>query len=155
MKIQIIFIFSIINLIARPIGGHISDINYSKFKIIGKIKTYIIFQLLLLINNVLLQYYNMSIIDNNISVNEVFINMLLRIVFISTINNFLQGSIIGLIPHFDNENLGATIGITGAFGIFGGIIGNILFKYYTDFIVFTIINGYTIVLIIINIVILL
>ena len=151
MKIEIIFIFSTINLIARPVGGYISDTNYSKFKIIGKIKTYIIFQLLLLINIVLLQYY---ITNDNNSINELFINILIRIILISIINNFLQGSIIGLIPHF-NKNIGATIGITGAFGILGGIIGNILFKYYTDFIVFGIINVYNIIIIIINIIILL
>ena len=150
-KIQILFVFSIINLIARPIGGYISDINYSKFKIIGKIKTYIIFQLLLLINNIYLQYY---INNNNDLINELFINILIIKIFISIINNFLQGSIIGLIPHF-NDNIGASIGIAGAFGILGGIIGNILFKYYSNFIALTIINGYTIVIIIINVIILL
>lgn len=115
-KILIIFYFSILNIICRPLGGYISDIQYKHFKIIGKIKIMILFQIATLCFGSL--YYN-----------TMFIHYL---ILLSGSNNLLQGSIIGIIPHINSKNLGINLGIISGVGILGGIIGNILFYYYNN-----------------------
>lgn len=112
-KILIIFYFSILNIICRPLGGYISDIQYKYFKIIGKIKIMILFQIATLCFGSLYR-------------NTMFIHYL---ILLSGFNNLLQGSIIGIIPHINSKNLGINLGIISGFGILGGIIGNILFYY--------------------------
>ena len=115
-KILIIFYFSILNIICRPLGGYISDMQYKYFKIIGKIKIMILFQIATLCfgslyrNTMLIQY----------------------LILLSGFNNLLQGSIIGIIPHINSKNLGINLGVISGFGILGGIIGNILFYYYNN-----------------------
>ena len=134
-KIYIMFLFSILNLICRPLGGYISDIQYKYFKIIGKIKIMILFQIATLITNNL--YYN------NMSK--------YHLLLLSGFNNLLQGSIIGIIPHINSKNLGINFGIISGFGILGGIIGNILFYYFDNRNVFKYINTYNITVLILNI----
>ena len=134
-KIYIMFLFSILNLICRPLGGYISDIQYKYFKIIGKIKIMILFQIAtLIINN--LYYNNMS---------------KYYLLLLSGFNNLLQGSIIGIIPHINSKNLGINFGIISGFGILGGIVGNILFYYFDYQNVFKYINTYNITVLILNI----
>ena len=133
-KILIIFYFSILNIICRPLGGYISDIKYQYSKIIGKIKIMILFQICnivfcFLYHNTLLIYY---------------------LILLSGSNNLLQGSIIGVIPHINSKNLGINLGIISGFGIFGGIIGNILF-YYCNNKALLYINIYNIFTLIVNI----
>ena len=115
-KILIIFYFSILNIICRPLGGYISDIQFKHFKIIGKIKIMILFQIATLCFGAL--YYNTMLIH--------------YLILLSGCNNLLQGSIIGIIPHINSKNLGINLGIISGFGILGGIIGNILFYYYNN-----------------------
>ena len=108
-----IYMFSISNIICRPVGGYISDIQYKHFKIIGKIKTMFFFQICtLIISNITLELH-------------------FQIILLSCFNNLLQGSIIGIIPHINSKNIGFNFGIISGFGIIGGIIGNILFNYLT------------------------
>ena len=108
-----IYMFSISNIICRPVGGYISDIQYKQFKIIGKIKTMFFFQICtLIISNITLELH-------------------FQIILLSCFNNLLQGSIIGIIPHINSKNIGFNFGIISGFGIIGGIIGNILFNYLT------------------------
>lgn len=133
-KILIIFYFSILNIICRPLGGYISDIQYKYFKIIGKIKIMILFQICnivfcFLYHNTLLIYY---------------------LILLSGSNNLLQGSIIGVIPHINSKNLGINLGVISGFGIFGGIVGNILF-YYCNNKALLYINIYNIFTLIVNI----
>lgn len=134
-KIYIMFLFSILNLICRPLGGYISDIQYKYFKIIGKIKIMILFQIITLIISVLYV--------NNMSK--------YYLLLLSGFNNLLQGSIIGIIPHINSKNLGINFGIISGFGILGGIIGNILFYYLDNQNVFRYINMYNITILILNI----
>ena len=115
-KILIIFYFSILNIICRPLGGYISDIQFKHFKIIGKIKIMILFQIATLCFGAL--YYNTMLIH--------------YLILLSGCNNLLQGSIIGIIPHINSKNLGINLGVISGFGILGGIIGNILFYYYNN-----------------------
>lgn len=115
-KILVLFYFSILNIICRPLGGYISDIHYKYFKIIGKIKIMILFQIVSLIFCYL--YYDRMLIC--------------YLILLSGFNNLLQGSIIGIIPHINSKNLGINLGIISGFGILGGIIGNILFYYYNN-----------------------
>jgi NNP family nitrate/nitrite transporter-like MFS transporter len=129
-KIYIMFLFSILNLICRPLGGYISDIQYKYFKIIGKIKIMILFQIATLITNNMSKYH---------------------LLLLSGFNNLLQGSIIGIIPHINSKNLGINFGIISGFGILGGIIGNILFYYFDNRNVFKYINTYNITVLILNI----
>lgn len=133
-KILIIFYFSILNIICRPLGGYISDIQYKYFKIIGKIKIMILFQIATLCfgnlyrNTMLIQY----------------------LILLSGFNNLLQGSIIGIVPHINSKNLGINLGIISGFGISGGIIGNILF-YYCNNKTLLYINIYNVFTLILNI----
>ena len=135
-KIYIMFLFSILNLICRPLGGYISDIQYKYFKIIGKIKIMILFQIITLIASALYIINNMS---------------KYYLLLLSGFNNLLQGSIIGIIPHINSKNLGINFGIISGFGILGGIIGNILFYYLDNQNVFRYINVYNITILILNI----
>tara|TARA_B110000483_G_scaffold10021_1_gene11848 strand:+ start:2198 stop:3556 length:1359 start_codon:yes stop_codon:yes gene_type:complete len=130
-KILVIFYFSILNIICRPIGGYISDIQYKYFKIIGKIKIMILFQLFTLIFGAL--YYNTMLIH--------------YLILLSGCNNLLQGSIIGIIPHINSKNLGINLGVISGFGILGGIIGNILFYYFKNTMLYiNIYNTFTFIL---------
>jgi NNP family nitrate/nitrite transporter-like MFS transporter len=130
-KILVIFYFSILNIICRPIGGYISDIQYKYFKIIGKIKIMILFQLFTLIFGAL--YYNTMLIH--------------YLILLSGCNNLLQGSIIGIIPHINSKNLGINLGVISGFGILGGIIGNILFYYFKNTMLYiNIYNTFTLIL---------
>ena len=130
-KILVIFYFSILNIICRPIGGYISDIQYKYFKIIGKIKIMILFQLFTLIFGSL--YYNTMLIH--------------YLILLSGCNNLLQGSIIGIIPHINSKNLGINLGVISGFGILGGIIGNILFYYFKNTMLYiNIYNTFTLIL---------
>lgn len=108
-----IYMFSISNIICRPVGGYISDIQYKQFKIIGKIKTMFFFQICTLI------------------ISNITLELNFKIILLSCFNNLLQGSIIGIIPHINSKNIGFNFGIISGFGIIGGIIGNILFNYLT------------------------
>ena len=108
-----IYMFSISNIICRPVGGYISDIQYKHFKIIGKIKTMFFFQICTLI------------------ISNITLELNFKIMLLSCFNNLLQGSIIGIIPHINSKNIGFNFGIISGFGIIGGIIGNILFNYLT------------------------
>ena len=105
--------FSISNIICRPVGGYISDIQYKHFKIIGKIKTMFFFQICTLI------------------ISNITLELNFKIMLLSCFNNLLQGSIIGIIPHINSKNIGFNFGIISGFGIIGGIIGNILLYYLT------------------------
>jgi len=133
-KILVLFYFSILNIICRPLGGYISDIQYQYFKIIGKIKIMILFQIFSLIFGSL--YYNRMLIH--------------YLILLSGFNNLLQGSIIGIIPHINSKNLGINLGIISGFGILGGIIGNILFYYYNNKAILYI-NIYSVFTLILNI----
>ena len=133
-KILIICYFSILNIICRPLGGYISDIQYKHFKIIGKIKIMILFQIATLCFGFL--YHT-----------RMFIHYL---ILLSGFNNLLQGSIIGIIPHINSKNLGINLGIISGFGILGGIIGNILF-YNCNNKALLFINTYNIFTLILNI----
>jgi NNP family nitrate/nitrite transporter-like MFS transporter len=108
-----IYMFSISNIICRPVGGYISDIQYKHFKIIGKIKTMFFFQICTLI------------------ISNITLELNFKIMLLSCFNNLLQGSIIGIIPHINSKNIGFNFGIISGFGIIGGIIGNILLYYLT------------------------
>ena len=108
-----IYMFSISNIICRPVGGYISDIQYKHFKIIGKIKTMFFFQICTLI------------------ISNLTLELNFKIMLLSCFNNLLQGSIIGIIPHINSKNIGFNFGIISGFGIIGGIIGNILLYYLT------------------------
>ena len=133
-KILVLFYFSILNIICRPLGGYISDIQYKHFKIIGKIKIMILFQIF-------------SLVFGSLYHNTMFIRYL---ILLSGFNNLLQGSIIGIIPHINSKNLGVNIGIISGFGILGGIIGNILFYYY-NIKTLLYINTYCVFILILNI----
>lgn len=133
-KILVLFYFSILNIICRPLGGYISDIQYQYFKIIGKIKIMILFQIFSLIFGSL--YHNTMLIH--------------YLILLSGFNNLLQGSIIGIIPHINSKNLGINLGIISGFGILGGIIGNILF-YYCNIKTLLYINIYSVFTLILNI----
>ena len=108
-----IYMFSISNIICRPVGGYISDIQYKHFKIIGKIKAMFFFQICTLI------------------ISNITLELNFKIMLLSCFNNLLQGSIIGIIPHINSKNIGFNFGIISGFGIIGGIIGNILLYYLT------------------------
>jgi len=145
-KILLLFAFSSINLLGRPIGGYISDKNYEAFKIIGKIKLILVF----IASNV-----SCGLILNNFmqrlnSDDEKYYQLLLLIILWSFSNNLLQGTIIGIIPHMDSSNLGLILGIIASFGSIGGILGNILFIYYNDYTSLKIINIYGGIIFMIN-----
>ena len=122
--VNLLLIFSSINLIARPLGGYLCDKNYEKFKIIGKIKLILLLILITSIMGIIFTYYFINI--KNKSYNTI----LILLIFWSFFNNLLQGTIIGFIPHLDSSNMGVILGIVSSCGTIGGIIGNLLFIYY-------------------------
>ena len=127
-KILLVFAFSAINLLGRPIGGYISDKNYELFKIIGKIKIILIFITSTVLCGLILNNFMQSLNSND----EKYSHLLLLIILWSFSNNLLQGTIIGIIPHMDSLNMGVILGIIASFGSIGGIIGNIIFIQYDD-----------------------
>ena len=135
-KILLLFAFSSINLLGRPIGGYISDKNYGAFKIIGKIKLILVFIASTVSCGLILNNF-MQMLNSD---DEKYYQLLLLIILWSFSNNLLQGTIIGIIPHMDSSNLGLILGIIASFGSIGGILGNILFIYYNDYTSLKIIN---------------
>jgi len=127
----LIFAFSSFNLIGRPLGGYLSDINYYKYKIIGRIKILLIFLALTIL---------IGILFNNMK-NDTSFNMVLMIIISwSFTNNLLQGSLIGIIPHLDSEKIGVILGFISSMGTIGGIFGNILFAHENEYDVIKYIN---------------
>ena len=106
-KILLLFAFSSINLLGRPIGGYISDKNYELFKIIGKIKIILIFITSTVLCGLILNNFMQSLNDND----DKYSQLLILIILWSFSNNLLQGTIIGIIPHMDSSNLGVILGI--------------------------------------------
>ena len=121
-KALLIFAFSSFNLIGTPLGGYLSDINYSKYKIIGRIKILLIFLILTL---------SIGVLFNNVK-NATFNTMLIIIISWSFANNLLQGSLIGIIPHLDSEKIGVILGFISCMGTIGGIMGNLLFIHINE-----------------------
>ena len=122
----LLLIFSSINIVARPFGGYLCDKNYEKFKIIGKIKLVLFLILTTTLSFIILTYYIINFRDKDVLYNII----LIILISLSFSNNLLQGTIIGIIPHLDSNNLGVILGIVSSFGTIGGIIGNILFINY-------------------------
>lgn len=156
-RIYLIIIFSSINLIGRPLGGYICDKNYAIFKIIGKIKQLLIFTSINIaigwyINNYISEYHNDN--ENN-NVNEYNNIITIFIILWSFTNNLIQGTIIGIIPHIDSSNIGVILGYIASFGTIGGILGNILFIYLSNYNALRYINVFGIITIILNMLILL
>ena len=135
-KILLLFAFSSINLLGRPIGGYISDKNYELFKIIGKIKIILIFITSTVLCGTILNNFMQSLNYND----DKYSQLLILIILWSFSNNLLQGTIIGIIPHMDSSNLGVILGLIASFGSVGGIIGNVIFMYYDDYTSLKIIN---------------
>lgn len=145
-SINLLLIYSSINLLGRPIGGYISDKNYEKFKIIGKIKLMQLFTIFTIMFGIIFT----NIISNDTDNNNLFNNLLFSLCFLSFSNNLLQGTIIGIIPHMDSANIGVLLGVISSFGTIGGIIGNILFINYDIYTAFTYINYFGIITFISN-----
>ena len=145
-KILLVFAFSAINLLGRPIGGYISDKNYELFKIIGKIKIILIFISSTTLCGTILNNFMQSLNSSD----EKYSHLLLLIILWSFSNNLLQGTIIGVIPHMDSSNMGVVLGIIASFGSIGGIIGNIIFMYYDDYTSLKIINIFGVITFMIN-----
>lgn len=153
-KIFLVIIFSLINLLGRPLGGYICDKNYAIFKIIGKIKQLLIFTSIniaigIIINNYIHEYHH----NNN---NEDYYNIILLLIILwSFSNNLIQGTIIGIIPHIDSGNIGVILGYIASFGTIGGILGNLLFIHFNDFTAIRCINIFGSIAILLNMLILL
>lgn len=127
-RIYLLIIFSSINLVGRPLGGYICDKNYAIFKIIGKIKQLLIFTSINIVIGIIINTY---IHHNN---NEYYYNIILLLIILwSFSNNLIQGTIIGIIPHIDSSNIGVILGYIASFGTIGGILGNILFIYLSNY----------------------
>ena len=125
----LLLIFSSINIVARPLGGYLCDKNYEKFKIIGKIKLVLFLILITTLCGIILTYYIIYFHDKK-NKDVLYNTILILLISLSFCNNLLQGTIIGIIPHLDSNNLGVILGIVSSFGTIGGIIGNILFINY-------------------------
>ena len=145
-KILLVFAFSAINLLGRPIGGYISDKNYELFKIIGKIKIILIFLSSTTLCGTILNNFMQSLNSSD----EKYSQLLLLIILWSFSNNLLQGTIIGIIPHMDSSNMGVVLGSIASFGSIGGILGNIIFMYYDDYTSLKIINIFGVITFMIN-----
>ena len=145
-KILLVFAFSAINLLGRPIGGYISDKNYELFKIIGKIKIILIFISSTTLCGTILNNFMQSLNSSD----EKYSQLLLLIILWSFSNNLLQGTIIGVIPHMDSSNMGVVLGSIASFGSIGGILGNIIFMYYDDYTSLKIINIFGVTTFMIN-----
>ena len=145
-KILLVFAFSAINLLGRPIGGYISDKNYELFKIIGKIKIILIFLSSTTLCGTILNNFMQSLNSSD----EKYSQLLLLIILWSFSNNLLQGTIIGVIPHMDSSNMGVVLGSIASFGSIGGILGNIIFMYYDDYTSLKIINIFGVITFMIN-----
>lgn len=126
---MLLFAYSSINLFARPLGGYLCDKNYEIYKIIGKIKIILIFIFTSSLFGLIFTYY----INNIYEKNEDIYNILIILICWSFSNNLLQGTIIGIIPHLDNKNIGIILGFVSSFGTIGGIIGNLLFIHYNSY----------------------
>jgi len=151
-RIYLVIIFSSINLIGRPLGGYICDKNYAIFKIIGKIKQLLIFTLIniaigVIINSHMHEYYH-----NNENYYKI---TFILIILWSFTNNLIQGTIIGIIPHIDSSNIGVILGYIASFGTIGGILGNILFIYLSNYNAIRFINVFGLITIFLNMLILL
>lgn len=152
-RIYLLIIFSLINLVGRPLGGYICDKNYAIFKIIGKIKQLLIFTSInvaigVIINSYIHEYHH----DSKENYYDI---ILLLIILWSFANNLIQGTIIGIIPHIDSSNVGVILGYIASFGTIGGILGNILFIHFNDFTAIRCINIFGSITIFLNMLILL
>ena len=151
--IYLLIIFSLINLVGRPLGGYICDKNYAIFKIIGKIKQLLIFTSINIVIGIIINTY---IHHNNHYNNEYYYNIILLLIILwSFTNNLIQGTIIGIIPHIDSSYIGVILGYIASFGTIGGILGNILFIYLSNYNAIRFINVFGLITIFLNMLILL
>ena len=116
-------IYGLITIIARPLGGFISDKLFNYYDFSGRIKF------------VSLTMFIKGIIGIIFAKNKPSIFI---IVIWSIFTNLAEGAIFGLLSYVGNTSIGVNTSIIGSFGAIGALLGNIMYNLIGGYLTFRI-----------------